>query len=259
MPQRDLSRFGMLIFDEAHHLPSSSYRTFASRAEAPFRLGLSATLERSDGRHDDLRTLIGPTVFERQLANLARDKHIADYKVERVSVDLTDEEQVRNDQLTANFSWYMAANRSRLMMTGAPSLFEALIRSAGHDPAARNALRAHREARMLAMNAERPSSAGKYSFASPFIADMVIGEGLNFTGTLKVLSTAPASTTFFALDANGTGLDSGNNYDVLSSNYTVIITPNAVPKASTFGSLGLLLAGLGFAALTARKRSANRA
>ncbi len=155
MPRRDLSRFGLLIFDEAHHLPSASYRTIAVRADAPFRLGLSATLERSDGRHDDLRTLIGPTVFERQPATLARDKHIADYKVERVSVDLTDDEQARYDQLTANFSWYMAANRTKLMMTGAANLFEALIRSAGYDPAARNALRAHREARMLAMNAQR--------------------------------------------------------------------------------------------------------
>ncbi len=42
--------------------------------------------------------LIGPTVFERQPATLARDKHIADYKVERVSVDLTDDEQARYDQ-----------------------------------------------------------------------------------------------------------------------------------------------------------------
>ena len=155
MPKRDLSRYGLLIFDEAHHLPSASYRTIATRADAPFRLGLSATLERSDGRHDDLRLLIGPTVFERQPATLARDKHIADYKVERVSVDLTDDEQARYDRLTAEFSWYMAANRTKLMMTGAANLFEALIRSAGHDPAARQALRSHREARMLAMNAER--------------------------------------------------------------------------------------------------------
>ena len=155
MPRRDLSRYGLLIFDEAHHLPSASYRTIATRADAPFRLGLSATLERSDGRHDDLRLLVGPTVFERQPSTLARDKHIADYKVERVSVDLTDDEQARYDQLTAEFSWYMAANRTKLMMTGAAILFEALIRSSGHDPAARGALRAHREARMLAMNAER--------------------------------------------------------------------------------------------------------
>jgi superfamily II DNA or RNA helicase len=154
MPRRDLSEFGLLIFDEAHHLPSASYRTIATRCAAPFRLGLSATLERSDGRHDDLSALIGPTVYERQPATLARDKHIADYKVQRVSVDLTDEEQARYDQYTAEYSWYMAANRHKLMLTGCANLFEAMIRQAGHDPAARAALRAHREARMLAMNAE---------------------------------------------------------------------------------------------------------
>ena len=155
MPRRDLSTFGLLIFDEAHHLPSASYRTIATRSPAPFRLGLSATLERSDGRHDDLTSLIGTTVYERQPATLARDKHIADYKVKRVTVDLTDDEQARYDQLTTEYSWYMSANRFKLMMTGAGNLFEAMIRQAGHDPAARAALRAHREARMLAMNAER--------------------------------------------------------------------------------------------------------
>lgn len=154
MPRRDLSDVGLLIFDEAHHLPSPSYRTIATRCPAAFRLGLSATLERTDGRHDDLQTLIGPTVYERQPATLARDKHIADYKVKRVSVDLTDDEQARYDQLSAEYSWYMAANRTKLMMTGCANLFEAMIRQAGHDPAARQALRAHRESRMLAMNAE---------------------------------------------------------------------------------------------------------
>ncbi|MCW3060093.1 MAG: type restriction protein res subunit, partial [Capsulimonas sp.] len=155
MPRRDLSDIGLLVFDEAHHLPSASYRTIATRCAAPFRLGLSATLERADGRHDDLTTLIGPTVYERQPAALARDKHIADYKATRVPVDLTDEEQVRYDQLTAQYSWFMAANRRKLMLLGCSNLFEALIRQSGHDPAAREALRAHREARMLAMNATR--------------------------------------------------------------------------------------------------------
>ncbi len=153
MARRDLSDVGLLIFDEAHHLPSASYRTIAERCHAPFRLGLSATLERSDGRHDDLQALIGPTVFERQPSTLARDKHIADYKAQRVAVDLTDDERAQYEQLTAQYSLYMAANRLKLMM-GSANLFEGLIRAAGHDPGARAALRAHREARMLAMNAE---------------------------------------------------------------------------------------------------------
>ncbi len=153
MPRRDLSDVGLLVFDEAHHLPSASYRTIAERCPAPFRLGLSATLERSDGRHEDLQALIGPTVYERQPATLARDKHIADYKAQRVAVDLTDDERAQYEQLTAQYSLYMAANRLKLMMNGSANLFEGLIRASGHDPAARAALRAHREARMLAMNA----------------------------------------------------------------------------------------------------------
>ena len=39
----------------------------------------------------------------------------------------------------------------------------------------------------------------------------------------------------------------------------MVITPSAVPEASTFGSLGLLLAGLGFAALKARKQMVRTA
>ncbi len=163
-----MTQYGLLVFDEAHHLPSGSYRRIAECSRAPLRLGLSATLERSDGRHEDLIKLIGPTVFERQPAALARDKHIADYKVERVYIDLTDDEQARYDQLTSEYSWYMAANRTKLMLTGCANLFEGLIRASGHDPAARQALRAHREARMLAMNAERKVKAvedllGKHS------------------------------------------------------------------------------------------------
>src|SRR5205807_3019430 len=44
----ELKSFGLLIFDEVHHLPSSSYRRIATASEAPFRLGLTATPERAD-------------------------------------------------------------------------------------------------------------------------------------------------------------------------------------------------------------------
>ena len=101
-----------------------------------------------------------------------------------------------------------------------------------------------------------PSAAGKFSFASPFFAAALpVGGSRNFTGTLKVSNSAPVSTTFFYLDANGTGANSASNYDLTSDQFKVVITPNAVPEASTFGSFGLLLAGLGFAALKTRKRT----
>ena len=60
-----LQGFGLLVFDEVHHLPADTYRTIAEGAIATARLGLSATPERSDLRHDDLDRLVGPVVYER--------------------------------------------------------------------------------------------------------------------------------------------------------------------------------------------------
>src|SRR5437867_8113923 len=39
------SRFGLLVFDECHHLPGPSYQAAAVGSLAPFRLGLTATPE----------------------------------------------------------------------------------------------------------------------------------------------------------------------------------------------------------------------
>ncbi len=103
---------------------------------------------------------------------------------------------------------------------------------------------------------------GKFTFASPFFATLGIGQSRNFTGTLKISSTATFSPTTFYLDANGTGNDTGETYDFGSSNFTVKLAPSgnpAVPEASTTVSLGLLLGGLALLGVRARKRSAAQA
>src|SRR5262249_15163082 len=61
------NRYGMLIFDECHHLPGPNVCQAAMCSLAPFRLGLTATPERADGRHELLDELIGPTVYRRQI------------------------------------------------------------------------------------------------------------------------------------------------------------------------------------------------
>src|SRR2546429_8067406 len=60
---RELHRFSLLIFDECHHLPASTYRLIAESAFTPLRLGLSATPERTDMAHTDLDELIGPEPY----------------------------------------------------------------------------------------------------------------------------------------------------------------------------------------------------
>jgi superfamily II DNA or RNA helicase len=150
MPRRRLDGFGLLIVDEVHHLPAAQYRRIVSKVSAPCRLGLSATPERLDGRHRDLDTLIGPVIFHRLPSDLRRERHIADYREQRIYVDLSPVEQGRYEWLMAEFRWYLA--RHGLATCG--DCFGALVRRAGYDPAAWQALQAHRQARMIALNAE---------------------------------------------------------------------------------------------------------
>jgi superfamily II DNA or RNA helicase len=150
IPRRRLDGFGLLIVDEVHHLPAAQYRRIVGKVGAPCRLGLSATPERRDGRHGDLDTLIGPVVFHRWPSALRRERHIADYVERRVFVDLSTVEQVRYERLMAAFRWYLARHR----LAAGRDCFGELVRRAGYDPAARQALQAHRQARMIALNAE---------------------------------------------------------------------------------------------------------
>ncbi|HEX6797124.1 MAG TPA: DEAD/DEAH box helicase [Ktedonobacterales bacterium] len=151
MPRRKLDGYGLLIFDEVHHLPAQTYRAIAAKCAAPWRLGLSATLERSDGLHAELDALIGPLVFERDAETLAAARHIAAYTERRVYVDLSPEEELRYETLMAEWRWYLATRRGEL--GNGPGMFAALIRRSGFDADARRALRAHHEARLVAMNA----------------------------------------------------------------------------------------------------------
>jgi len=74
------NQFGLLIFDECHHLPSGVHRVAAEMSLAPFRLGLTATPERADGAESLLETLIGPFVLRRETHELAGE-YLSDYSV----------------------------------------------------------------------------------------------------------------------------------------------------------------------------------
>jgi superfamily II DNA or RNA helicase len=65
------ARFGMVIFDECHHLPAEAFTLAARQCLAPFRLGLTATLERADGREALLTALVGPVVYRKEIVELS--------------------------------------------------------------------------------------------------------------------------------------------------------------------------------------------
>lgn len=157
MPGAPIAGYGLLICDEAHHLPAPAHRVIATGSACPYRLAISATPERGDGGEEELYRLIGPAVYRRRPEELAAEGHLAQFRQRRIYVDLAPEEALRYGALIGEWKWFLARQRGALARGG--DFFGELIRRSGSDPAARNALRAHHQARMIALNAEAKISA----------------------------------------------------------------------------------------------------
>src|SRR6185295_8112707 len=99
-----------------------------------------------------LYRLLGQVVYQRTPAELSAEGHLAKFREKRIYVDLQPEEALRYAALMTDWKWFIARNRGMLARGG--DFFGELIRRSGSDPAARQALRAQHQARMIALNAE---------------------------------------------------------------------------------------------------------
>jgi superfamily II DNA or RNA helicase len=142
-------RFGLVVFDEAHHLGGEGYRDIARLFAAPARLGLTATFERPDGAHTVVADLIGPVVSDRSVDDLAGD-HLADYELRRVEVTLTPDEREAYEDAQGTFVDYL---KTAGLSLSSGSDYRELVKRSGSDPRAREALLAKQEARDIMMNA----------------------------------------------------------------------------------------------------------
>ncbi|ELK44274.1 DNA repair helicase Rad25, partial [Haloferax sp. BAB-2207] len=98
--------FGLVVFDEVHHLGGEGYRDIPRFLAAPARLGLTATFERPDGAHERVEELVGPRVYRLDVDDLAGD-HLADYEVRRIEVELTADERETYDEAQETFVNYL--------------------------------------------------------------------------------------------------------------------------------------------------------
>ncbi|MDZ7746296.1 MAG: DEAD/DEAH box helicase family protein [Halobacteriales archaeon] len=142
-------RFGLLVFDEVHHLGGEKYRDIARLMAAPARLGLTATFERPDGAHEAIEELVGPKVYELDTDDLAGD-HLAPYDIKRVEVSLDPEERDRYDEAQGTFTDYLRGSNIQLR---SGSDYQELVKRSGTDPEAREALLAKQRAREIVANA----------------------------------------------------------------------------------------------------------
>jgi superfamily II DNA or RNA helicase len=144
-------RFGLVVFDEVHHLGGEGYRDIARLLAAPARMGLTATFERPDGAHEVVEALVGPLVHCVEVDELAGE-HLANYDIKRIEVGLTPDERAVYERHQETFTDYLA--RSGLQLTSG-SDYRKLVMRSGNDPKAREALLAKQRAREVMMNAER--------------------------------------------------------------------------------------------------------
>ena len=87
------NKFALLIADECHHLPGAEFQLGAAMCIAPFRLGLSATLELDPERSERLRSLMGETVCSVGIDEL-EGSILSLYQVKRFFVQLSREEEI---------------------------------------------------------------------------------------------------------------------------------------------------------------------
>lgn len=143
------NKFKLLVFDECHHLPGLMRSDAARMSIAPWRLGLSATPERTDGRHDLFQELIGPEVYRLAIQEV-RGRALAEYIVYRIPVHLIPEEQARYEALGRQVSQYFYETKK----DDPDFTWEKLCSLSARDVEARNALMAYRAKQAIEDRAE---------------------------------------------------------------------------------------------------------
>ena len=166
------NRYALLIFDECHHLPTDFNRVIAEYAIAPYRLGLSATPERTDGKHTDLNSLIGKEVYRKTAEELAGSA-LAKHEVVQIKVKLSQLERERYKQLIEERNTFL---KSAKISLGSLKGWQLFVQASARSTAGRRAMLAHREAKEIALGTD-----GKIRILSNLLAQHYPERTLIFT------------------------------------------------------------------------------
>lgn len=156
------NRYALLIFDECHHLPTDFNRVIAEYAIAPYRLGLTATPERTDGKHADLNILIGPELYRKTAEELA-GKALAQHEVVQIKVKLSQQERDRYNCLIQLRNDFLKESNIHL---GSLPGWQRFVQVSARSQAGRRAMLAHREAKEIALGTD-----GKLRILANLIAE----------------------------------------------------------------------------------------
>lgn len=141
---------GLVVFDECHHLPGPMYSNIARGVIAPYRLGLSATPERSDGQESLLEELIGPICFRKEIGEFT-GQFLANYESKRVFVELGENEGKSYREARALYRDFLSRKGIQL---GMPQGWARFLFECGKSEEGRRALDAFRLQKKIAFHAD---------------------------------------------------------------------------------------------------------
>ena len=143
------NKFLLIVFDEVHHLPAPSYRLIAETFVAPYRLGLTATIEREDHLEEDFPYLIGKSTFRISADELAKNNYLANYTIERNQTYMSKEEYLKYKE---NMTTYHTCLKKIGLKMNSYNSFKRLIMISSRNNMARRALVARNKAIDIALN-----------------------------------------------------------------------------------------------------------
>ncbi|MEI6369588.1 MAG: DEAD/DEAH box helicase family protein, partial [Nostocales cyanobacterium ELA608] len=144
------NKYALIIFDECHHLPTGFNRVIAEYAIAPYRLGLSATPERTDGKHTDLDILIGKEVYRKCAEDLA-GKALAAHEIVQIKVKLSPLEREKYSQLIQTRNDFLKQSKISL---GSLQGWQMFVQMSARSQPGRRAMLAHRQAKEIALGTD---------------------------------------------------------------------------------------------------------
>ena len=84
----DLSQFEMIVLDEAHRYGSFENIRPIMQNEFKYKLGLTATLHRTDGQHRELEKLIGPVCYEYTTEDAVKQGVLSKFEIINIGINL---------------------------------------------------------------------------------------------------------------------------------------------------------------------------
>ncbi len=143
------NKFKLLIFDEAHHLASEKYSLIGEHFISPYRLGLTATIEREDGKHTILFKLIGNIIYKKDFYELAKKNYLANFILKKRTIKMLPDEVIHYNNIIEEYKKIL--KDSKIFY---PIRLEKLIILSSNNNKLRKALLLRNEALEIALNSK---------------------------------------------------------------------------------------------------------